>query len=148
MHKCWVYFEILRGCYGLSQSEILSSKQLILRLKKEGYYEARITPGLWRHKWIPIQNCVILDDFGVEYVGKQHAYHLPTILKKITISQKIGRAKNAGIDCNGTMKKEHVEQLWMDTSWNSETNIDIWQLNNHNNHRTNTKQLIMVLHSK
>ena len=24
------------------------------RLEKEGYYEARTTPGLWRHKWRPI----------------------------------------------------------------------------------------------
>ena len=26
---------------------------------------------------------------------------------------------------NGIMKKEPVEQLWVDTSWNSETNMDI-----------------------
>ena len=93
VHKGWVYFEIRRGCYGLPQSGILENKQLRLRLEKEGYYEARTTPGLWRHTWRPIQFCLIVDDFSVEYVGKQHADHLATILKNITISPKIGRAK-------------------------------------------------------
>ena len=94
MHKGWIYFEIRRGCYGLPQSGMLANKQLRLRLEKEGYYEARTTPGLWRHKWRPIQFFLVVDDFGVEYVGKQHADHLATILKNITISLKIGRAKN------------------------------------------------------
>ena len=79
MHTGWIYFEIRRGCYGLPLSGILANKELILRLEKEGYYEARTTPDLWRHKWIPIQFCLVVDDFGFEYVGKQHAEHLATI---------------------------------------------------------------------
>ena len=55
VHKGWVYFEICRGCYGLPQTGILANKQLRVRLEKEGYYEARTTPGLWRQKWRPIQ---------------------------------------------------------------------------------------------
>ena len=94
MHKGWVYFEICCGFYGPPQSRILANKQLRLRLEKEGYYEAITTPGLWRQKWRPIQFCLIVDDFGVEYVGKKHADHLSTILKNITISLKIGRAKH------------------------------------------------------
>ena len=81
-HKGWVYFEIRRGCDGLPQSGILANKQLRLILEKEGYYEAITNLGLWRHKWIPIQLCLIVYDFDVEYVGKQHADHLATILKK------------------------------------------------------------------
>ena len=120
VHKCWVYLIIRRGCYGLPQYGILANKQLILILEQEGYYESRTTPGLWRNKWRPIQFFLIVDDFGIEYVGKQHADHLATILKNITISPKIGRAKNMLVlVLNGTMKKEHVEHLWMDTSWNS-----------------------------
>ena len=45
-HKGWVYFEIRRGCYGLPQSVILGNKQLIIRLEKEDYFEARTTLGL------------------------------------------------------------------------------------------------------
>ena len=50
--------------------------------RKEGYYETATTPGLWRQKWRPIMFCLIVDDFGVEYVGKQHADHLDMVLKK------------------------------------------------------------------
>jgi len=48
----------------------------------EGYYEAESTPGLWCHKWRPIQFCLIVDDFGVEYVGIKHFNHLLDVLKK------------------------------------------------------------------
>ena len=73
---------------------MLANKQLRLRLEKEGCYEARTTPGLWRHKWIPIRFCLVVDDFGVEYVVKQHAEHLATTLKNIIISQKVGKARS------------------------------------------------------
>ena len=93
VHKGWIYFEIRHGCYGLPQSGMLAKKQLRFILEKEGYDEAITTPGLWRHKWRPII-VLVMDDFGVEYVGKQHAEHLATILKNITISLKIGKARN------------------------------------------------------
>ncbi len=51
-------------------------------MEEEGYYEAHSTPGLWKHKWCPIQFCLIVDDFGVEYVGIEHFNHLSTLLKK------------------------------------------------------------------
>ena len=94
VHKGWVYFEIRRGCYGLPQSKMLENKKLRLRLEKEGYFEARANPGLCRHKWRPIQFCLVVDDFGVEYVEKQHAGHLATIFKNIIISRKIGKARS------------------------------------------------------
>jgi hypothetical protein len=62
----WIYFEIRRGCYGLPQAGILANDLLRSRLLAEGYYEADSTPGLWHHKWRPIQFCLIVDDFGVE----------------------------------------------------------------------------------
>ena len=42
---------------------------------------------------------MIIDDFGVEYVGKQLADHLATILKKYhNITKDREGQKNAGID--------------------------------------------------
>ena len=68
-------------------------------IRKRGFFEARTTPGLRRHKWIPIQFCLVVDDFGVEYVGKQHAEHLATILKKYhNITEDWEGKKYAGID--------------------------------------------------
>jgi hypothetical protein len=51
-------------------------------LEAEGLYEAASTPSLWRHKWMPIQFYLILDDFGVKYVGLEHFNYLLGILKK------------------------------------------------------------------
>lgn len=33
------------------------------------------------HKWRPISFTLVVDDFGVKYVGKQHAQHLLKILQ-------------------------------------------------------------------
>jgi hypothetical protein len=41
-----------------------------------------MTPGLWRHKWRPIMFTLIVDDFGVEYVGEEHAVHLRDTIKE------------------------------------------------------------------
>ena len=42
---------------------------------------------------------MVVDNFGVEYVGKQHAYHLATILKKYhNITDDWEDKKYAGID--------------------------------------------------
>ena len=77
-----MYFEILWGCYGLPHSVRITNDLLHTRLKKAGYYEAATTPGLWRHKWRPIQFVLIVDDFGIKYVGKQHALHILNILEQ------------------------------------------------------------------
>ena len=51
----WIYFEIRKGCYELPQAGILANDLLCSRLLTEGFYEAASTPGLWRHKWRPLQ---------------------------------------------------------------------------------------------
>jgi hypothetical protein len=78
----WVYFEICQGCYGLPQYGILANNLLCSRLVTEGFYESISTPGLWHHKWHPIQFSLIVNDFGVEYMGIKHFNFLLDILKK------------------------------------------------------------------
>jgi hypothetical protein len=78
----WIYFEIWKGCYRLPQAGILANYLLCSRLLTEGFYEAALTPGLWRHKWRPLQFCLIVDDFGIEYVGMKHFNFLLNLLKK------------------------------------------------------------------
>ena len=80
-HNGWIYYEVVRGCYGLPQSGRLANDLLRTRLEKAGYYEAATTPGLWQHIWRPIQFVLIVDDFVIEYVGKQHAQHLQNVLE-------------------------------------------------------------------
>ena len=43
VHNVWVYFQIVKGCYGLPQSGIMANKLLLTRLNKEGYFEAHLT---------------------------------------------------------------------------------------------------------
>ena len=70
-----------------------------MRLENEGSYEARTNPSLWRHKWKPIQFCLVVDDFVVEYLGKQHAEHMANIFKKYhNITEYWEGKKYAGID--------------------------------------------------
>ena len=65
-----IYFDIIRGCCGLPQSERLANDLLRTRLDKAGYYKAATTPGHWSHKWRPIQFVLLVDNFGIKYLGK------------------------------------------------------------------------------
>ena len=68
--------------YGLPQAGILAQKLLEERLNDEGYFQSKITPGFWTHKWRPICFTLVVDDFGVKYVGEEHARHLLSIIKR------------------------------------------------------------------
>jgi hypothetical protein len=72
----WVYIEIRKGMYGLKQAGLLANQLLQTRLAPFVYYPARHTPGLWLHKTRPVSFTLVVDDFAVKYVGKQHAEHL------------------------------------------------------------------------
>jgi hypothetical protein len=76
----WVYIEIRKGMYGLKQAGLLANQLLQTRLAPFGYYPARHTPLLWLHKIRPISFTLVVDDFAVKYVGKQHAEHLRNAL--------------------------------------------------------------------
>ena len=51
-------------------------------LRAQPYVQSRLVPGLWQHKWRPIQFSLVVDDFGVKYVGREHAEHLLSVLKE------------------------------------------------------------------
>jgi hypothetical protein len=72
----WVYIEIIKGMYGLKQAGFLANQLLQKRLAPFGYYPDRHITGLWLHKTRPIAFSLIVDDFAVKYMGKQHADHL------------------------------------------------------------------------
>ena len=82
VHNGWVHFAVVRGAYGLPQSGKLANDLLRKRLNAAGYHETATTPGLWRHVWRPVQLVLIVDDFGVEYVGRKHADHLLGVLNQ------------------------------------------------------------------
>ena len=82
IHNGVIYMEIRRGCYGLPQSGILANKLLKKRLAKHGYFELPHTPGLWKHISRPVHFTLVVDDFGIKYVGEEHLRHLITALEE------------------------------------------------------------------
>jgi hypothetical protein len=76
----WVYIEIRKCMYGLKQSGLLANQLLQTRLAPFGYYPAHHTPGQWLHKTRPISFTIVVDDFAINYVVKQHAEHLRNAL--------------------------------------------------------------------
>jgi hypothetical protein len=71
-----------KGMYGLLQAGMLANKLLKERLDKHGYFETMHTPGLWKHITRPVIFALVVDDFGIQYVGKEHAHHLIAALKQ------------------------------------------------------------------
>ena len=78
----WVYCRIDGGMYGLPQAGKIAHDTLVDRLWTAGYYPVQFTEGLWRHVWRPISFTLIVDDFGIKFVGKEHAIHLLNILQQ------------------------------------------------------------------
>jgi hypothetical protein len=68
--------------WGLPQAGILTNKKLCRELEPHRYHEHENTPGLWYHKTRPISLTLVVDDFGVKYVGKEHVDHLIACLAK------------------------------------------------------------------
>ena len=110
VHKGAVYVEIRKGMCGLPQAGRLASDVLIPILQKAGHHQSETTPGLFKHETRPIAFCLVVDDFGVKYVGKEHAEHLIQTLKEANykITTDWEGTKFCGIDLkwdyeNGTV---------------------------------------------
>ncbi len=78
----YIFIEVQKGMYGLPQSRILAQNLLEKCLNKHGYFQNKAVPGLWTHDSRPISFTLVVDDFGIKYVGKEHVLHLLNILKE------------------------------------------------------------------
>jgi hypothetical protein len=77
-----IYVEIQKGMYGLPQAGILAQELLEKGLNKHDYSQSKAVLDLWTHKPQPILFTLVVDDFGVKYIRKEHAMHLISILKQ------------------------------------------------------------------
>jgi hypothetical protein len=77
-----IYIRAKRGMYSLSQAGLLANKLLEKRLNKHRYQQSKLVPGLWKHYTRPIQFTLVVNDFGIKYVGKEHAQHLENALEE------------------------------------------------------------------
>jgi hypothetical protein len=87
-----VYIEIQKGMYGLPQAGILANELLQRNLAKDGYRPTQHTHGLWKQDTRPVSLSLVVDDFGVKYVGCEHAEHLMACIKKIMKFPATGKA--------------------------------------------------------
>ena len=104
-----VYIEVNKGMYGLPQAGLLANELLEKRLNKQGYRQSKLVPGLWKHDWRPIQFTLVVDDFGVKYVGKEHAQHLfKTIQQHYPVTPEWKGTRYIGITLDWDYKKRQV----------------------------------------
>jgi hypothetical protein len=71
-----------RGVYGLPQAGLLANKHLKKSLNKHRYRQSKLVPGLWKHDIRPIQITLVADNFGIKYIGEEHAQHLKNALQE------------------------------------------------------------------
>jgi hypothetical protein len=129
-----VHCEVRQGMYGLLQAGIIAPELLEERLLKAGHWQSKITPGYWKHNWRPISFTLVVDDFGVKYIRKEHVHHLTQTLKQhyeikedwegncylgITLDWDYKKCKST-YPCQD-MSNEHL--LALDTKYSSYCNI-------------------------
>ena len=68
--------------YGLPQARIIAQQLLKQRLEKDGYCQSTTTPDLWTHDTRPISFTLVVNNFGVKYVGEENAQHLLDTVQK------------------------------------------------------------------
>jgi hypothetical protein len=81
-HNGYVYVEIRKGIYGLPQAGILANAQLIEHLATNGYHQCKHTHLLFTHTTRPITFTLVVNGFGVKYIGKDNVDHLLTVLQQ------------------------------------------------------------------
>ena len=102
----YVYVEIAKGMYGLPHVGLIVQELLEKRLNEHGYHQSKLTTRFWKHDTRPIYFSLIVDDFGVKYVGEEHANHLINILKQhYVVDQDWEGKKYYGIDLDWDYEK-------------------------------------------
>ena len=79
----FLYCEIRKVIFGFHQAGKLANTLLKKRLATYGYIECMHTPGLWPHIFCPVQFTLVVDDFGVKFIGVEQLQHLVESLKKL-----------------------------------------------------------------
>ena len=75
--------EIRKGMPGLKQAGKLANNHIKYHLSNHGYAPIPGTPSLWKHVNRDITFYLVVDDFGVQYVGHENAEHLLCSLQEL-----------------------------------------------------------------
>jgi hypothetical protein len=104
-----VYIEIQKGMYGFPQAGILANELLQRNLAKDCYRTTQHTHGLWKHDnhLFSFSLSLVVDDFGVKYVGREHAEHLMECIKK---NYNISSDWNGSAYCGLTLEWDYTNR--------------------------------------
>jgi len=109
VHDEHIYIRIEKGMYGLPQAGKIANDELQRHLLPFGYAPCPRTPGLWKHTSKPITFALVVDDFAVKYVKKEHLLHLQRALQSKYVITIDDTAKQfCGIDLNWDYRKRTV----------------------------------------
>jgi hypothetical protein len=61
----------------------LANDKLVKHLAKYDYAPTKHTPGLFTHATRPVAFSLVVDDFGIKYVGQEHAQHLVNAIRDL-----------------------------------------------------------------
>ena len=78
--------------YDLPEAGIIAQKLLAKHLEEQGYRQSATTLGYWNNDWCQISFLLVIVNFGVKYVGKEHANHRLSVLRKFYIVEKTRKA--------------------------------------------------------
>eukprot|EP00804_Cyclotella_cryptica_P028237 CCRYP_014588-RA/>CCRYP_014588-RA protein AED:0.25 eAED:0.25 QI:0/0/0/1/1/1/2/0/264 len=70
-----------KGARFMMMQHLIAQQLLKTRLNKHGYHQHKLVPGLWAHDTLPIQFTLVVDDFGIKYVGNERALHLKSMIE-------------------------------------------------------------------
>ena len=89
----------------------MPTRNCAANLNHTGTLNTKNTPGLWYHKIRPVSFTLVVDDFGVKYVGKEHVNHLISCLKKskYKLTEDWTGSLYCGISLNWNYKAGYVD---------------------------------------
>ncbi|KAL7477035.1 hypothetical protein ACHAW6_002855, partial [Cyclotella cf. meneghiniana] len=76
-----IYIKIMLGMYGLPHVSLITNELLEKRFNKHGYHQSKLVSGLWKHNWHPVWFTLVVDDFGVKYIGKEHTLNFQSVIE-------------------------------------------------------------------
>ena len=76
LHNNSILFEVTKGMYGLPQAGLLAQQRLVRHLAEADYHEDAFVPCLFTHATNGVQFTLVVDDFGVKFVGRPGVEHL------------------------------------------------------------------------
>jgi hypothetical protein len=100
-------FRFKKACTACPKHESLPTNSLRVDSPYMAIIKQKFTPGLWRHVTRPIQFTLVVDDFGVQYVGAEHAHH---IIAALETDYTVSKYWTGGLYCGITLKWDYANK--------------------------------------